>query len=443
MNRRRSTLATAALAILSAGGGAGAAARSAPTSIAETPAPPTTAGDADASPTGSSIGPGSSAPGATAPPILLPEPTGVSATGTAMAPIERAGPDPLDPTRPTRDLVVQFWYPTDDPDGARAPYAPAGEAEALQSFYPVPPGAFLAETNSTRDAAVQPGRHTVVFFGHGLCASRTDSTILAEELASHGYIVAAFGSTGESAAVELADGSVVGPVDPAFCAAGADPFSPDGQAVLTRLLDVRVTDVRAVADILEDAAEGDATAADMLPPGLAAAIEPGGFGIYGHSFGGGTAAAVLSVDDRFVAGIDLDGFIIGPVATAGLDDPFLVIGSSYHDPLSDPSWASFLPNLRGWRAWWTLADAGHYRFIDLGGSAHRWGLDQTLRSQDPTTWGQVFGDVDDAQSQAALRAAVVGFFDVFLRAADDDRLAEVLSDHPVLVDRTAEIPPAD
>lgn len=121
-------------------------------------------------------------------------------------------------------------------------------------------------------------------------------------------------------------------------------------------------------------------------------------GIYGHSFGGATAAAVLVEDWRFAAGVNLDGFIIGPTATQGLSKPFLTVGSSYHDPIQDPSWASFLPALTKWWRWFQVDDAGHYRFIDLGGSVNALGLD-AMRELDPVLWEQIFGDVPDEQSQ--------------------------------------------
>ena len=245
-------------------------------------------------------------------------------------------------------------------------------------------------------------------------------------------------------AVEFPDGRVVTTADPESCAAGADPYSPAGQDTLNRLLDVRVDDVIFTLDQLERVNDGDNPTADgiALPDGLAGSMSLAEVGIYGHSFGGGTAAAVMHADPRFVAGVDLDGFIIGDAATAGLDRPFLVVGSSYHDPQLDQSWAAFLPALRGWHRWFAVTDAGHYRFTDLGASATRWGLDTTLKQQDPDTWTQVFGDIDDATSQEIDRQLVVGFFDRFLR----DRTAPILDDpaaqFPDIADRTDEIAPA-
>lgn len=87
-----------------------------------------------------------------------------------------------------------------------------------------------------------------------------------------------------------------------------------------------------------------------------------------------------------------------------------------------------------------MTDAGHYRFVDIGGSTTHWGLDATLKPQDPETWTQIFGDVDDARSQQIDRTLVAGFFDTFLR----DEAAPVLDDPSAtfsdVVDRTSIIP---
>jgi hypothetical protein len=46
---------------------------------------------------------------------------------------------------------------------------------------------------------VFPGRHKVVFFHHGLCASRTDTTAINEQLASRGEQAESMQSRGRSA----------------------------------------------------------------------------------------------------------------------------------------------------------------------------------------------------------------------------------------------------
>jgi predicted dienelactone hydrolase len=377
--------------------------------------------------------------------IALPRPSGSYPTGTARMHLRDAGRvDPLDPAGGDRELMVQLWYPARSAAGKPfAPYAPPGETAALQANYdspvaPLPDGAFAATTHSRLRPPVRPGVHKVVFFHHGLCASRTDTTAINEELASRGFIVVALANTYESLGVEFPGGRVETFSDIAFCAAGGDPFSPENQAILNNLLTVRVADTRFVLDQLVRVNRGENPDASggALPPGLAGSMDTRRVGMFGHSFGGGTAAAVMHADRRFVAGVNLDGFIIGPVATGGLDRPFLLLGSSYHDAEFDPSWATFLPALTGWHRWFRLADAGHYRFIDFGGSVRKWGLEETVKPVDPENWRLVFGDIDDELSQEIVIRVTGSFFERFLHREPAPILNRPTDFYPELIDLT-------
>lgn len=242
-------------------------------------------------------------------------------------------------------------------------------------------------------------------------------------------------------AVEFSGGRLVTTSDPKYFTVAANPFTAAGKTVSTKLLTTRIADVRFVADELQVAAVGQDPDADHkpLPTGLASSLQLTTIGMYGHSFGGATTAKVLRTDQRFTAGIDLDGFALGQAQTKGLSKPFLVVGAGDHNTTLDPSWKTFLPTLTGWHRWIEVKDAGHYRFIDLGSSARRWGLDKTLKKQDPTTWMQVFGDIEDASGQRINRQLVSGFFDQFLRGKSAAILSNPSAAFPDLVDRTKDI----
>jgi hypothetical protein len=143
-----------------------------------------------------------------------------------------------------------------------------------------------------------------------------------------------------------------------------------------------------------------------------------------------------------VAGVNLDGLVVGPVRQAGLDRPFLVLGSSYHDIVAKPdtvldeSWVDFLPRLTGWHRWLRVNDAGHYRFIDVGGSVRKWGLD-FLRTAQPETWRTVFGDIDDRLSQEILVNLTSAFFARFLVGVPSPLLLCPTAFYPLVEDRTA------
>jgi predicted dienelactone hydrolase len=373
--------------------------------------------------------------------ITLARPTGPFRTGTTLIHLrDQNRVDPLDPQRRKREVMAQLWYPAlPAPDRPLAPYAPPGETAVLQASYGVPAGAFAATTHSRLQAPVRPGIHKVIFFHHGICASRTDTTAVDEQLASLGFVVVALANTHESPGVEFPGGRVEKTTDPSFCATGADPFSPSNQAILQRLLDVRVADTRFVLDQLDRINRGanpDASGVP-LPRGLARSMDTSHVGIFGHSFGGGTAAAVMHADRRFAAGVNLDGLVVGPVRPAGVDRPFLVLGSSYHGPDQDESWADFLPRLTGWHRWLRVNDAGHYRFIDLGGSVRKWGLEDEIKPRDPDTWVKVFGDIDDRTSQKILIDLTSAFFERFLLGRPRLILSCPSAFYPQIEDRTA------
>jgi len=100
-----------------------------------------------------------------------------------------------------------------------------------------------------------------------------------------------------------------------------------------------------------------------LPPGLAAGLDLQKVGMFGFSLGGYATANTLLEDQRFAAGLDLDGTLqddpvkgpLGVVARKGLDQPFLLFGSDTSQRTDagkeyyDKSWAGFWEAQRGWK----------------------------------------------------------------------------------------------
>ncbi len=435
MGSRRTMVTVALVAVVAA---ASVGACSAGRSVTDTAKKARTAGESTTSSPPTSVAPPASDVG-----LTLAAPTGPSPTGTSLIHLVEPTEDPLNPGSGKRQLMVQLWYPTTtSATQPFAPYAPPKEVAALQKFYPVPAGAFDVQTHSRMDAPVSDGPHPVIFFYPGLVGARTDSTAVAEQLASLGYVVVATADTDESSGVQFPDGTLVGMTNPAFAAAGGAPFTAKNSAVLNQLLSVRVSDVRYIADQLERINKGINPDADgkTLPAGLRGTMTLTGMGMYGHSFGGGTAATVVATDARFAAGIDLDGFVLGPVGQRGTSKPFLMVGTSDHDGKLDPTWGTFIPKLTGWHRWFAVTNAGHYRFIDLGGSATKWGLAKQIKPKDPTTWKQIFGDINDAQSQKIDRALVAGFFGHQLRAMAEPVLDNPTATFPQVLNRTGRNP---
>lgn len=156
---------------------------------------------------------------------VFPEPSGHFAVGTrvmqwtdAKRP-ETATADPHD----RRTVVVQLWYPArKSPAGAqRAQYLGRTEHEARTVSDALARGAGLpgflidgvprAHSHAVFNASVADGggRFPVVLFSPGSGGVRTQNTAWAEELASHGYLVAALDHPYDSAVVVLTDGRTI------------------------------------------------------------------------------------------------------------------------------------------------------------------------------------------------------------------------------------------
>jgi hypothetical protein len=86
--------------------------------------------------------------------------------------------------------------------------------------------------------------------------------------------------------------------------------------------------------------------------------------MFGHSVGGAAAAAAMVADPRITAGLNMDGILswldgsLMPVATLGLDRPYLLLGK---DGTTDtgPGWQAFLAHTRGWARQLTLRGRHH------------------------------------------------------------------------------------
>ena len=64
-----------------------------------------------------------------------------------------------------------------------------------------------------------------------------------------------------------------------------------------------------------------------------ARLDPKRIGVLGHSIGGGAAALACSLDERWMAGMDLDGTIFGSVVHTGIRQPFFLV-MKYFNPIN-------------------------------------------------------------------------------------------------------------
>ncbi|MGW7343847.1 alpha/beta hydrolase [Streptomyces sp. NPDC054854] len=329
--------------------------------------------------------------------LPLPAPTAPRPIGTrTLHLVDTAREDPFAPDRRPRELMVQLWYPALGRAGRpRAPYTTAAVAADLESGLPLTTGTLAAVRPHARDGA--PAAHgplPLLLLGHGREGGRANCTALAEDLAAHGYLVAAVDHTFDAAVVEFPGGRIIRGVLP------EEPADWDAQERLE--IRARVDDLRFLAGELPRPRGG--TGGWEWPR-----ADPARIGVLGHSMGGSAAAEALRVDRRFRAGLGLDGALFGsPVAEQGLDRPYMLLTTlEDHD-----TWRQWREHQRGWARQVRIAGAGHLTFTDLPHFAAAGGLPQAW----PTDlYAELLGTLTPARSAQLVRAYTRAFFDRFLR----------------------------
>ncbi|MBM7838885.1 putative dienelactone hydrolase [Alkalihalobacillus xiaoxiensis] len=265
------------------------------------------------------------------PGILFPwysfsEPTGEYAVGTSSYEV-------VDSTREerwlnnedNRRLMVQFWYPTDDTRKEQARYHnhPALFMNEFGKENGIP--GFLLQsfakqrTHAHSDATLlnQEQPYPVLFFSHGFGSNRGQSQFQVAELASHGYIVIAIDHTYYSPGTVFADGSNPG--------VASIEFNED-ESVMDDYAYEWSADARSVMNWLEDVESGHYMDTALVSQ-FSGNLDLTRVGYLGHSFGGASASHTLAVDERFHAGINMDGFPYGDAAELGVTQPFLTLTS--------------------------------------------------------------------------------------------------------------------
>ena len=222
-----------------------------------------------------------------------------------------------------RELMAWVWYPAAPGSGSeRAAYLPAPWA---------PAGTFLGvETDGLSSHAVLGRPVAATGSGHPVLLMSPSGfaplflTAIAEELASHGYVVIGVGHTYEAAVTVFTDGRVV-PANPAATAGVLGPQTgPYEERFRQRgaVCDYKAADLASVADHLERL-DSDASGP------FAGRLDLGRLGAFGHSFGGNAALQWCRDDERCRAAANMDGALWTEVAREGLARPALQLLSEH------------------------------------------------------------------------------------------------------------------
>lgn len=255
-------------------------------------------------------------------------------------------------TEPRR-LMVSVFYPTTNASVhsgtyQRVPYFISATAAAAFDTYLGDATSVLRNLSTwahVRAPVACANSTSVLLFSHGLGSSRLLHAALLADLASRGWVVVAPDHPYDALYTEYPDGSVARMPDSAL-----DNFPNE----LPGLVDTRVQDVAFIVEMLKNT---------TLLPGLPS---PSTVGILGHSLGGNTAAqAVASHPAVFSCGANFDGGIFGPVASTGLNQPFLQIGAANHNQTTDATFSALWGKLKGFRREFTVNGTVHQSFMDL------------------------------------------------------------------------------
>jgi pimeloyl-ACP methyl ester carboxylesterase len=329
--------------------------------------------------------------------FTLPETTGKYEVGTKeIHLVDKKRQDPWKPDR-KRETMINVWYPAKDADRyPRQSWMSAGSQGAVDKMVGaagVPKGSVDwagAKTSGHVGAPRLGGKWPVVLYSPGLGGQRESGTVLVQDLASHGYVVVTMDHTFETT-VEFPGGRVENPV-----------HIPKEQ--LGKAADARVSDTRFVLDELGRRGWN----LDKV-------------GMFGHSFGGFTAAETMLQDKRIDAGMNLDGHLFteyGDVAKRGLDGPFFLYGRQEktksgkvvdHSPFTDldPTWGLFWANQKAPKGSAVLAKSGHQSFTDMQVVLPQLTKPLGLPAD---RWASAIGTVDPDESIKKQRTAVLDFF---------------------------------
>ena len=357
--------------------------------------------------------------------LCLPEPTGPCPDGTTSLHLtDTSRPDPWAAGVTARELMVSLWYPAVPSDGRRARYMTAAESElqlTSRGITGVPPGLLsTTRTNAISDAAPAGTARALplVVLSPGFTNSRSALTALAEDLASHGYVVAGIDHTYESFGTAFPDGRVTTGLarearrrDEGFWEKAAAGRAADVCFVLNELTGV-------------------------LPPCPGATlIDPSRIAMAGHSMGGAAAIAAMLADSRIRAGIDMDGATHAQIPDEGLSRPFLFLGKQANYTPGNggavtpgtrdwkllrgavTTWERDWELLTGWKRWLVVAGAVHASFTDLALLADQAGIDI-----DP--------HIPGSRSLHITRAYVLAFFDQHLRGEPQSLLDQPSRRYP-------------
>jgi dienelactone hydrolase len=276
-----------------------------------------------------------------------------------------------------RELLVWIWYPSTPGQSAAADdYLPAPLRAEVERALGALLGGFLTRDlskvhpHSIRNADLSPGQgsYPVVIMRAGASAEVWNYSTLAEDLASHGYVVVGFDAPYRTSVVVFPDGRTMRRTpenNPELC---EGQEQAQQARCVNRVLTAWIADSGFVLDRLEWLNSADATGSKFKGH-----LDMTRVGVFGHSFGGATALQFCHDDSRCRAVIDVDGAPHGRVIQTGIDRPIMFLLSD-HSQEPDTETSQIKANIQSIydrsptdsRLLITIRGANHFTFSDDG-----------------------------------------------------------------------------
>jgi predicted dienelactone hydrolase len=250
----------------------------------------------------------------------------------------------------------------------------------------------------------------------GHSALTANYTSLAEDLASHGYVVVGIDAPYRTFVVVLPDGSVIARSPENNAELGSDAQRVQ---VATKLVQAWSADMSFAVDQMERLNATDASGR------FRGRLDLQRLGAFGHSLGGAEALQFCHDDPRCKAGIDVDGAPFGSVVREGVTQPFMFLASDHSDepaaetgPIEADLRSIFDRLPRDRRLQVTIRRATHFGFQD------------DVRSPIVMSVLRMRGKRLDGRRQLAITSHYIdAFFDVYLRREPASKL-ELQREYP-------------
>ncbi len=290
--------------------------------------------------------------------MRLPKPSGKYLVGTTKMSFK------IDKARKIdggNQVPCQIWYPANPKPTIKVQNLITKEAQSAVTHILGWPEAIVAfipyiQTNTYPNSTIanEGSAFPVIFYNHGYSGHSGVYQSIFEELASQGYIVVSVGHPGESAYYTDSDGRVVGnnPASEILRLREEETIGQQQEAVKDRIFTGTdpVEQLKYYKELLElspyhqksvdqwvfdcEVVLKNLKLLNTTDPAWKGKMDLDNIGSIGHSVGGAVAGELAKILPEVKAGINLDGFQFGSLATNPLKKPFMFM-AGIRSPSSD------------------------------------------------------------------------------------------------------------